>query len=53
MKEAAADLNQRIAGRVHELRAAQGLSLDALYHDPTREPARHAVVIATEPPARR
>src|SRR5712692_8375416 len=30
MKEAASDLNQRIAGRVRELRAAHGLSLDAL-----------------------
>src|SRR5438874_7435797 len=30
MGEAAPDLNQRIAERVRELRAAQGLSLDAL-----------------------
>src|SRR3989449_7361923 len=30
IKEAASDLNQRIAERVRELRAAQGLSLDAL-----------------------
>ena len=30
MKEAVSDLNQRIAGRVGELRAAQGLSLDGL-----------------------
>ena len=30
MKDAAPDLNQRIAGRVRELRAARGLSLDAL-----------------------
>ena len=30
MKEGAADLNQRIAERVHELRAARALSLDAL-----------------------
>jgi len=30
MKEATSDLNQRIAGRVRELRAGQGLSLDAL-----------------------
>ena len=30
MKESAPDLNQRIAGRVRELRARQGLSLDAL-----------------------
>lgn len=30
MKEAASDLNQRIAERVRELRAAQGLSLNAL-----------------------
>ena len=30
MEEAASDLNQRIAERVRELRAAQGLSLDAL-----------------------
>src|SRR4051794_14253714 len=30
MEEIVSDLNQRIAGRVHELRAAQGLSLDAL-----------------------
>jgi transcriptional regulator with XRE-family HTH domain len=30
MKDEASDLNQRIAGRVRELRAAQGLSLDAL-----------------------
>ena len=30
MKEAASDLNQRIAGRVRELRAAQDLSLDGL-----------------------
>src|SRR5712671_2615279 len=30
MKEAASHLNQRIAERVRELRAAQGLSLDAL-----------------------
>jgi transcriptional regulator with XRE-family HTH domain len=30
MKEAASDLNRRIAGRVRELRAAHGLSLDAL-----------------------
>ena len=30
MEEAAADLNQRIAERVRELRAAHGLSLDAL-----------------------
>ncbi len=30
MKEPASDLNQRIAERVTELRAAQGLSLDAL-----------------------
>jgi transcriptional regulator with XRE-family HTH domain len=30
MGEAASDLNQRIAERVRELRAAQGLSLDAL-----------------------
>src|SRR2546421_49910 len=30
IKEAASDLNQRIAERVRELRAAQGLSLDGL-----------------------
>src|SRR5262249_25576620 len=30
MKETASDLNRRIAGRVGELRAARGLSLDAL-----------------------
>src|SRR2546428_13466344 len=30
IKEAASDLNQRIAERVRELRAARGLSLDAL-----------------------
>src|SRR5262245_38577308 len=30
MEQTAADLNQRIAGRVRELRTAQGLSLDAL-----------------------
>ena len=30
MEEPASDLNQRIAGRVRELRAAHGLSLDAL-----------------------
>src|SRR5256885_8871022 len=30
IKEAASDLNQRIAERVRELRAGQGLSLDAL-----------------------
>jgi transcriptional regulator with XRE-family HTH domain len=30
MEEPASDLNQRIAGRVRELRAARGLSLDAL-----------------------
>ena len=30
MKESAPDLNQRIAGRVRELRAARGLSFDAL-----------------------
>src|SRR2546422_10207454 len=30
IKDAASDLNQRIAERVRELRAAQGLSLDAL-----------------------
>ena len=30
MKDAPPDLNQRIAGRVRELRAARGLSLDAL-----------------------
>src|SRR5678816_3678632 len=30
MEEAASDLNQRIAERVRELRAAHGLSLDAL-----------------------
>src|SRR2546422_10388366 len=30
MEETASDLNQRIAERVRELRAAQGLSLDAL-----------------------
>jgi transcriptional regulator with XRE-family HTH domain len=30
MEDTAPDLNQRIAGRVRELRAAQGLSLDAL-----------------------
>jgi transcriptional regulator with XRE-family HTH domain len=30
MEEAVSDLNQRIANRVRELRAAQGLSLDAL-----------------------
>src|SRR5436190_15302044 len=30
IKEAVSDLNQRIAGRVRELRAARGLSLDAL-----------------------
>ena len=30
MEEAASDLNQRIAERVRELRAARGLSLDAL-----------------------
>lgn len=30
MRDAAADVNRRIAGRVRELRAAQGLSLEAL-----------------------
>ena len=30
MKDAAPDVNHRIAGRVRELRAARGLSLDAL-----------------------
>jgi transcriptional regulator with XRE-family HTH domain len=30
MKDAVSDLNQRIAGRVRELRTAQGLSLDTL-----------------------
>jgi transcriptional regulator with XRE-family HTH domain len=30
MKDTASELNQRIAGRVRELRAARGLSLDAL-----------------------
>ena len=30
MEDTASDLNQRIAERVHELRAVQGLSLDAL-----------------------
>ena len=30
IKEAVSDLNQRIAERVRELRAARGLSLDAL-----------------------
>jgi hypothetical protein len=55
MADIAAGLDRRIAERVSELRAAYALSLEALamFHNPTRKPARYAVVVASQPLVRR